>query len=154
MSDVPIFDIGIGSWLGARESKSTKVTFGINFTVCLLQDYAYIFGGERRSGGRHNVNTLFRLSMASMKWDQLSYTGDYIEPRRFHSATGNERMMVIIGGLGKDCLKDFYCLDLKLLKSTLMAPENEELLSEGIAFHECMSISGPKVKLYPDFKPK
>jgi len=59
---------------------------------------------------------------------------------------------VIVGGLGQDYLKDFYCIDLLHLKSTLLTPENEELFQNGIAFHSSCSIAGPRVKLYPDYK--
>lgn len=131
-----------------------NINFGINFSICLLQDTAYIFGGERRTGGRHNMNLLFRVNLLTIKWEQLVYEGDYIEPRRFHSAAASERYLIVIGGLGQDYLRDFYCIDLHLLKSTLMTPENDELFEQGIAFHECLSISGPTVKLYPDYRRK
>lgn len=92
----------------------------------------WVWGGRQgEEMGEGDLCDLFKLDLTSLKWENLTATGDFPPPRSFHQMCGTPGKLHVFGGCsGKDRLADLHTLDLKTLEWT-KEPKNEKIKGKG-----------------------
>ncbi|CAE7355379.1 Lztr1 [Symbiodinium natans] len=127
MNDAWVLDLSVPGWAEVSVTPGTEPVRREGHSMVCTGDSLLVFGGQSMSGGvfqRHN--DLWKLTLATSTWQQLTQTsGTLPPPRSGHSAVWNpdtQSMLVYAGADGSTRLSDLWSYSLTTNVFTQLTP--------------------------------
>lgn len=144
-NDLYCFDTGTKKWSQPMHMNLGVPTARAAHGMCTVGRNIVIFGGRDM---QKRTNDLHIFNVDTRKWElDMQITGQWPEPRSFHTATGVGGRVVVMGGRNQDNdhLADFHIFDTETKE--WLQPKVTGDLPEGRGQHS-VAVVGDKLVLY------